>query len=138
MFEIHPVRDRKAVRRSVVSRCEAVADRGFRLVGRTLRDLSAEGAFLETDADVEIGEEIYIAFQAPRTRLWMDARARVVRHVRGRRAGDSSRGVGLRFETIDAVDRAVLEGSLSALPPPVPARPVRADYASAVLAIGSL
>lgn len=137
MFDIVPARDRKVVRRAVTTRCEAVADRGFRLLGRTLRDLSPEGAFLEIDAgtEVELGEEVYVSFQAPRTRAWIDARARVVRCVAGRRSGDRARGIGLRFEAIDSVDRALLEGTLCRLPPPVPARHPRADYASAILAI---
>lgn len=138
MFEIRSARDRKVVRRAVSARCEAVADRGFRLLGRTLRDLSPEGAFLETDAVVELGEEVYVSFQAPRTRMWVDARARVVRHVAGRRSGDRARGIGLRFEAIDPMDRAVLAGSLERVPPPVPARHVRADYAATVGHIATL
>jgi hypothetical protein len=134
MFDIFPARDRKSVRRAVDARCEAVADRGFRWLGRTLRDLSPEGAFLATDAELELGEEVYLAFQAPRTRLWIDACARVVRRVGGAGEGEE-RGVGLRFEALDPADRAVLEATLERLPPPVPARPPRRDYASALLAL---
>src|SRR5687768_15070244 len=102
MFEIRSASDRNVVRRAVSTRCEAVADRGFRLVGRALRDLSTEGAFLETDLELDLGEEVYLAFQAPRTRLWMDARAHVVRRIAGRRRGDRARGVGLRFDELGA------------------------------------
>ena len=38
MFEIFPARERNSVRRAVSARCEAVADRGFRWLGRTLRE----------------------------------------------------------------------------------------------------
>lgn len=138
MFEIFPARERKTMRRAVAVRCEAVADRGFRWLGSALRDLSPEGAFLETDAEVEVGEEVYVALQAPRTRLWIDVRARVARLVPARRRGDRARGVGLSFEAIEPADRAVLEATLERLPPPVPARSVRADYAAAVLAIAGL
>ena len=138
MFEIFPARERKTMRRAVSVRCEAVADRGFRWLGARLRDLSPEGAFLETEADVELGEEVYIALQPPRTRLWIDVRARVARVVPARRAGDVARGVGLRFDPLEPADRAVLEATLEHLPPPVPARAVRADYAAAVLAIAGL
>lgn len=135
MSEFVPARDRKAARRVVSARCEAVAERGFRWIGGTLRDLSAEGAFLETEGPLELGEEVYVAFQAPRTRLWIDACARVARLVPARRRGDRARGVGLRFESIDAGDRAVLEATLEPLPPPAPARAPRADYAAMVRAI---
>lgn len=137
MFEIFPARERKSMRRAVSVRCEAVADRGFRWLGSALRDLSPEGAFLETDADLELGEEVYLALQAPRTRLWIDVRARVARLVPARRSGDPARGVGLRFDEIAPADRAVLEATLERLPPPVPARAVRADYAGVVMAIAA-
>jgi hypothetical protein len=135
LFDIHPARDRKVLRRSVVARCEAVLDRDFRLLGRTLRDLSPDGAFVETDLEVALGEEIYLSIQLPRTRVWIDAIARVVRLSRGRREGGDVRGVGVRFEVIDGPDRAILVGSLAALPPPRPKRPIRADYAASVLAV---
>ena len=132
MFEIFPARERKTMRRAVAVRCEAVADRGFRWLGSALRDLSPEGAFLETDAEVEPGEEVYLALQAPRTRLWIDVSARVARVVPGQR------GVGLRFETLEPADRAVLEATLERLPPAVPTGAVRADYAAAVSAIAGI
>lgn len=136
MFDILPIRDREVIRRYVGVRCEAVADDGFRLIGRTIRDLSTTGAFLETDADLVLGEIVYLAFQAPRTRRWVDACCVVARRVSGRRDTDrGKRGVGLRFVTMDAIDRAILEASLRKMPPPVPERSVRLDYASAVLSV---
>lgn len=136
MFDILPIRDREVVRRFVGVRCEAVTDRDFRLVGRTLRDLSPSGAFVETEAPLAIGELVYVSFQAPRTRVWMDACAIVARNAHGRRASDrGKRGVGLRFVSIDAADRAVLEAALRRMPPPVPERPARVDYARAVRSV---
>lgn len=138
MFDILPVRNRVVIRRFVGVRCEAVTDDGFRLIGRTIRDLSSTGAFLETDADLVFGELVYLAFQAPRTRRWLDACALVARRVSGRRETDrGKRGVGLRFVSMDATDRAILEASLRKMPPPIPERSVRLDYANAVLAAAS-
>ena len=137
MFDILPARQRGVIRRAIVTRCEAVAESGFRMIGRSLQDLSAEGAFLATFAEVDVGEEVYLSFQAPRTGLWMDAVARVVRKVPGRRSRDFVRGVGLVFERLDAADRAVLEASIRRTPPPVPARARRMDYAGAVAAISA-
>lgn len=135
MFDVFLACERKVLRRAVCVACEAVAERGFRLLGGTLRDVSPEGAFLETDVEVDVGEEVFLAFRAPRTCFWIDAVARVVRRVPGRRTSDRGRGVGLRFEQIDALDRAVLRAALERLPPPVPARPLRKDYAATVLAV---
>src|SRR5262245_58413747 len=136
MSDIHPARDREVLRRWTPARGRAVRDRGFRFLGDTLRDVSPYGAFLETDVDVEVGDEVYLSFEAPRSRIWVDACARVVRIVRGRRASDRTRGVGLTFEEIEPIDRAVLRASLELVPPPVPARPPRRDYAAAARAIG--
>lgn len=136
MFDILPIHDRKNVRRFVGVRCEAVADRDFRLIGRLMRDLSTDGAFVETDAPLVPGDVVYLSFQAPRTRVWMDACAVVARRVEGRRGSDRGRrGVGLRFVSMDAGDRAILAASLQRMPPPVPERNVRADYAGAVLSV---
>jgi hypothetical protein len=135
MFEIQPARDRKTLRRAVLTRCEAVADDSFQPIGQRLHDLSPDGAFLETDVKLDVGAGVYLAFRTPRTGVWVDAFARVVRIVRGRRASDRARGVGLQFEVIDPVDRAILAGSLRTIPPPIPARPRRRDYASTVRAL---
>jgi hypothetical protein len=137
-FDVHPARDRKVLRRSIVTKCQAVADRGFRFLGDTLRDVSPDGAFLETEVDVAVGDEVYVSFEAPRSRIWIDACARVVRVVRGRRTADRGRGVGLSFVEIAAIDQAILEGSLDLVPPPVPARAARVDYAGVVRAIAGV
>ncbi len=127
---------REASRRAVLLSCEAVRDRGFMLAGRRLLDLSSQGAFLESDSELDLGEEIYLSFRAPNTRLWMDARGIVVRRIEGKRRGDRARGVGLRFLPLDAPDRAVLEATLSKVPPTLPSRPIEVDYAKAIQEIG--
>jgi hypothetical protein len=132
----HPQR-RQASRRAVRLPCEAVRDLGFVRVGERLVDLSSTGAFLESDALLDLGEEVILSFRAPRTRLWMDARGIVVRRIQGKRLGDRARGVGLRFLPLDAADRAVLDATLSKVPPVLPTRRDAIDYASAVLAIGA-
>ncbi len=135
MLDITRARDRRTLRRAVRVRCEAVADDGFRPIGRVMRDLSDEGALVVLCADVRLGEEIYLAFQPPRTRRWIDACARVVRIEEGRRDGDHGPAVGLRFESIDAPDLAFLRGALAAIPPTIPRRHTRVDYAATIASI---
>lgn len=137
MVELHPTHPqrRQSCRRAVRLACEAVRDRGFIQVGERLLDLSSTGAFLESEAQLELGEEIFLAFRAPRTRLWMDARGIVVRRIAGLRRGDRARGVGLSFLPLAPTDRAVLDATLSKVPPTLPTRPDAIDYASAVRSI---
>ena len=118
---------RSALRRSVQVYCETVLDKGFRRIGLRSRDLSVAGALIETeDLDVAIGDEVFLAFKAPRTSFWIDTRARVVRLLRGRRREDGGlQGIGLEFVEMDGIYRAVLRGALRNIPPPAPARPHR-------------
>lgn len=137
MLELSPPRRRAMIRRAVRIRCEAVADRDFRPIGSMIRDISEQGVLVSLDAYVELGEEVYLSFQAPRTRAWIDACARVVRIERGRRGSDAGSAAGLLFEEMSALDRALLAGALLRLPPPVPRRPRAPDYASAIHQIAS-
>jgi hypothetical protein len=126
---------RSALRRAAHVYCETVRNKGFRRIGLRTRDLSLAGALVETeDLDVEIGEEVFLAFKAPRTRFWMDARARVVRLLHGRRREDAGkRAIGLEFVELDGVYRAVLRGALQYLPPPIPRRPQRESIIEVVV-----
>lgn len=118
---------RSAIRRAVRVYCETVANDGFRRIGMRTRDLSIAGALIEvTDANVSIGDEVYLSFKAPRTAFWIDTRARVVRLLRGRRRGEEGQlAIGVEFLELDGAYRAVLEASLRNIPPPLPARPYR-------------
>ena len=129
--------DRRALRRLVSVPCQAVAERGFRLLGERVVDLSPEGMLVQSDATAELGEEVLVAFRAPRMRLWMDAQAQVARIVWGDRAGDRCRGIGLRFTRLAASDRAILVPGLAGFAPPAPGRRLRMDYASVVRAVAS-
>lgn len=132
---VKKARDRRSVRRAVAVDCQVVAEDGFRLIGEQTLDLSEQGMLVRSDAEVFPGESVIISMRAPRSRQWLDAEARVVRLVAGRRDRDRGRAVGLRFERMDALDYAVLAGSLRGLPPPLPGRLLRADYAAAIRAI---
>jgi c-di-GMP-binding flagellar brake protein YcgR len=126
---VDEARERSRLRRSVHLDCEAVAESGFRLLGRTAIDLSETGMLVCSAEDVGLGERVFVSFRAPRGQSFVDAEAEVVRLVEGHRRSDPVRAVGLRFRRMDAIDRAILAGSLVRIPPPVPARHLRRDYA---------
>ena len=126
---------RRALRREIRLVCQAVSEPAFQLVGRRALDLSPAGMLLESDADVRVGDVLLVSFRAPRSALYVDASARVVRIVEGRRPRDHGRCLGLRFEGLDAVTRCVLAESLVGLPPPLPRRSAPRDHAATVRAI---
>ena len=60
-----------------------------------------------------------MSFMAPYSRTWIDAEGTVARVIHARREGDVSRALGISFEYVDEVARAVLRQNLQGLPPPV-------------------
>lgn len=127
---------RRVMRRGVKIGVEAVAEDGFRLLGRSALDLSPDGMLLETrGAYARIGEEVFVSFRPPHSRMWIDAVARVTRLVKGRRRSDREQAVGLRFVAIESADRAFLAAKLRGHPPPIPGRHQPIDYAAMVRAI---
>ena len=123
---------RHVLRRSVRLACQAVSEDAFRLVGRRALDLSPAGMLLESDADVRLGDELLVSFRAPQSGLYVDTSARIVRVVAGRRPGDHGRCLGLRFERLDPLMSSMLGASLAGLPPPIPQRAKRMDYAATI------
>jgi hypothetical protein len=132
-------RQRMSMRRSVRVECQAVREHDFRLVGHRAVDLSLDGMLLLSEARVLTGEELVISFRAPMTKLWLDCTATVARVVHGRRPNDWGTCLGVSFEAMDDATRALLRKELRGLPPPMPARTARIDYAATVrrVAFGS-
>lgn len=129
--------NRRTVRRAVRLSCQVVSEDSFRLVGRRALDLSPAGMLLESDADVRLGDELLVSFRAPQSGLFIDTSARIVRVVAGRRPGDHGRCLGLRFEHLDLLMQSVLGASLAGMPPPLPQRAKRVDYAATIRAIAA-
>jgi PilZ domain len=139
-------KQRRSMRRSVRVDCQVVREHDFRLIGQRAVDLSDDGMLVLSDAqatsalvsrrgrrlDVLTGEEVIVSFRAPTTRLWFDCTATVARVIHGRRPGDWGACVGLSFDGMDEVTRAFLRAELRGLPPPMPGREVRVDYAETV------
>lgn len=125
--------DRRSMRRAAKLDCYVVAKKGFRTLRGTTLDVSEEGLRVATDLDVTIGEKVVLALCLPNGRSWVDARGRVVRIERGVRAGDDGPAVAIELTEMDPIDRGLLRGSLASIPPPIPRRGLRVDYAASVI-----
>jgi hypothetical protein len=125
--------ERDASRHHVRVECQVVRERDFTLIGRRAVDLSASGMRVLSEEQVLTGEDVIVTFRAPITRLWLDCTATVARVLHGRRPGDFGPCLGLSFDAMDELTRTLLRAELRGLPPPVPAREARIDYAATVL-----
>jgi hypothetical protein len=127
------VSQRQAVRRAVRFDCQVVRERDFQLLGAWALDLSNDGMLVVSNADVLTGEDVLVSFKVPRTSCYVDAEATVARVVHGRRPSDRHhRALGISFASLDEGARRMLRASLRGLPPPVPTRRPRIDYAASV------
>ncbi len=130
--------ERREVRRAVRIKCQVVREKDFTLVSEDAIDVSPDGMLVATDVgDLEPGESVLVTFRATALDIWFDTEATVRRIVRGRRAGDRDRGVGLEFSTLPRVKRFILRGHLRRVPPPVPRRPPRIDWSATIRSIAS-
>ena len=123
---------RISTRRGVTLPCQAVRERDFKLIADRTLDISVDGLLipLQHDEQVMTGETLIISFPIPG--MWVDAEASVTRVVHGRRPSDYGRALGVRFHGLDMVSRSYLRAGLRNLPPAIPAREPRIDYAASV------
>jgi hypothetical protein len=128
-----PARQRRAIRRSVRLDCQIVREHDFKLLGDWALDISTDGIFVLSKTEVLTGEEVIVSFRVPHTRLFVDAQATVARVVHGRRPSDRHRrALGIAFDAIDDDARRALRSQLRGLPPPIPSRAPRIDYAASI------
>jgi hypothetical protein len=127
---------RRIVRRAVRVECQVVRERDFRLLGSRGVDLSPMGMLVmgggASDAKVLTGEPVVVSFRMPLSAYWFDAEATVARVIHGRRPGDTGRSFGLAFEPLEHDAVAFLRRALRGVPPPLPKRTPRVDYAATV------
>jgi hypothetical protein len=124
---------RRTIRRAVRVDCQVVRERDFRLLGDFSLDLSPDGMLVVTKEVVLTGEEVIVSFPVPRTRIVVDAVATVARVVHGRRPSDRHRrALGISFDSLEADVRHMLRATLRRIPPPLPSRAPRVDYAASV------
>jgi Tfp pilus assembly protein PilZ len=134
---VKQAKDRKTTRRAVDTECQVIEEAEFVLLGAEAVDISEDGMFVRSDAHPALGTEVFVSFQAPGTKDWIDVSATVARVVRGRRRSDGVEGLGLRFGLMTQGQRAVLSESLVGRPPPIPARHLRRDYAATIRSLGN-
>src|SRR5206468_1647344 len=125
-------KDRRAVRRLARIGCEIVRERDFRRVSYRVLDLSAEGMQVVADTPVLTGENVIVSFRIPKSDVFIDAEATVARVVHGRRPSDMHQALGLRFGSMHRDLRGELSVALRKLPPTLPARALRIDYAATI------
>jgi len=124
-----PLNQRRAMRRAARFECQVVRERDFKLLGDCGLDLSAEGMLVLTDERVLTGEDVLVSFRAPGVGSWFDTAATIARIVHGRRPGDAGRALGLHFDRLDSVTRTYIRAGLRGIPPIVPGREPRVNYA---------
>jgi PilZ domain len=117
---------RRAVRRAVRGRCQAVEADAFTLLGERMFDLSPRGMLVACDREARVGSDVVVSFRAPGSDgPWLDAEAVVARIIEGHRPGDLGYCMGLDFTYFEKSARHELLTRLAGLPPPVPQRRVR-------------
>lgn len=127
-----PVSQRRAIRHAARVTCQVVRERDFKLLSEQAVDLSIGGMLILTDERVLTGEDVIISLRAPGIGSWFDAQGTIARVVHGRRPSDFGRALGVRFHGLDMVSRSYLRAGLRSLPPAIPAREPRIDYAASV------
>ena len=111
---------RRSVRRFARTRCEVVREADFVRLGTRAIDVSADGLFLMTEMDAELGLPVILTFELPNLNLWVDAEGHVARVAQGRRLGDFAMGLGIAFDKVDTEGLARLRAALRKLPPVLP------------------
>ena len=128
-----PASQRRVLRRALHFGCQVVREHDFVLIGDEAIDVSPDGMLVVTDARVLTGEELVVSFKLPHISGFIDAEATVARVVHGRRPGDRGRRcLGVEFQRIDPRARRALRAGLRHVPPPLPARERRVDYAATI------
>jgi hypothetical protein len=127
-----PAHQRRVMRRAVRVDCQVVRERDFKLIGSRGVDLSPLGMLIMAQEAVLTGEPVIIAFRLPSSAWWFDAEATVARVVHGRRPGDLGRCFGVAFDALEPDAQAFLRRALRGVPPPLPMREPRVDYAASV------
>ena len=122
MFRV-PIKNRvRTSRRTLRARCQVVRERDFRLVADRVKNLSASGMLVAPADPVLTGERLIVSFELPESGFWIDAEAVVSRVVHGRRAGESTRALGVQFDDLDPEARRALDLCLRRVPPVPPGR----------------
>lgn len=129
--------ERKVMRRAVPLGCLAIRESDGRVIAERALDISSDGMLLSTPAIVDQDEHLLITFRATELGLLFVTEAEVARVVAGRRHGDRGPAIGVRFTSLDPIQRFILRGAFRKVPPPLPKRKPRLDYASTARVIAA-
>jgi hypothetical protein len=127
--------DRRTIRHAAQLQCEVVREADFCRIGTRTLDVSTDGMRVAIDEceEVCVGDELFVAVKLPaHVDLWFDARATVTRVAHGRRPEDKGPEIGIRFNNMSAITKLILKGAVRKVPPPLPKRAARVDYAESV------
>jgi hypothetical protein len=126
-------RERRALRHAVELSCSVVREKDSKLTALRAIDLSPHGMRVEIkDPDIELGDRFFVCFRATAFGIWYYSDAYATRMLQGRRPKERARSLGLRFGSLSAVSRLCIRGALRRVPPHVPQREPRIDYAATV------
>jgi hypothetical protein len=106
-------------RRAVSLRCQLMSESFEGSAPHQTSDLSASGAFVESDLALHVGESVVVAVTPPGLTYPLYLRGSVRRVRLARRQSDAFRsGMAIAFEGVSALDARLLERSLASQPLP--------------------
>jgi hypothetical protein len=127
------VAERRAVRHAVDLSCTVVREKDSKLASLRAIDLSPEGMRVDLkDVDVDVGDRFFVCFRTTPFGIWFYTDAYATRMLHGRRPKERGRSLGLRFGSLSSVSRLCIRGALRRVPPHLPQREQRIDYAATV------
>ncbi len=124
--------DRVSVRKKISLECKVLRSRDMRLIGAHTLDLSPDGMLIPSMDPVMLREDLLVTFRLPTLSRLFTTEGRVARILQGRRPRDYGRAIGIRFHNFDALSKMLVRTELRRIPPPLPSRAKRVDYASIV------
>jgi PilZ domain len=125
--------NRRAIRHAVDLSCSVVREKDSTLTSLRAIDLSPDGMRVELyGLDVDLGDRFFVCFRSTQFGIWFYTDATATRILHGRRPKDQGRGLGLRFGSLSALSRLMIRGALRRVPPHLPQREARVDYAATI------
>lgn len=124
--------ERTARRHSLRVDCQVYRDRDLLPLCGEVVDISLSGIQLRAEELPGLGDRVWINFRPPRTDRTLRVEGVVTRVTAGRRRNERGETVGIEFKELTPEAHAGLCVMLRRLPPTVPQRKSRLDYADAV------
>ncbi len=128
---------RSGARHGIALPCEVVSLSDMRSLGDYTIDVSNNGLLLACDKHVRLGTQVLVNMLVPFTDLRLFGKGVVSRVTHGRRENDTAPAIGIELESVDADLHHALEAKLAKIPPRVPMRHLRRNYAGLIEQISS-